>query len=431
MTRSLWLTLTISILLHTALAVSVPPRFEIDSAFYRAQAENLVRFGSSLDADGRPETRYTPGYPLFLAAFLAAGLGYTGAIAAQHLIWIALTAVVIWLVIRTSHSVVAAAAAGLITTLDLPGLQASISVLSETLAAATLTAAVCCTWASLRAVNASNAVRWAILAGLLAGATALVRPIAILLGVPLAIALFAGGDRQPPHDAKSASWGPRRWRVTAAAALLVVFSILPVSWIIRNARQTGMASLSSLAGINLLHYRAAGTLAIRDPGGIDANLLRRRDELEQRACRNLEAASQRPCASLSWAEKSNEYARVAWPVILGDPIASARQAARALGMIVFGGSANLIAEVTGVSEPAARMVSLAYTIPLALLALLGIPNWWRRDRAFASLILLVLVYMFGMALGAEAYSRFRVPVIALYATLCGGGVVSLRDRLTS
>ena len=27
--------------------------------------------------------------------------------------------------------------------------------------------------------------------------------------------------------------------------------------------------------------RAAGTLAIRDPGGIDANLLRRREELEQ------------------------------------------------------------------------------------------------------------------------------------------------------
>ena len=61
-------------------------------------------------------------------------------------------------------------------------------------------------------------------------------------------------------------------------------------------------------------------------------------------------------------------------------------------------------------------------MPLAVLAVLGIPYWWRRDRAFTWLVLLVVVYMFGMALGAEAYSRFRVPVITLYAILCGGGV---------
>ena len=70
--------------LHVALAILVEPRFEIDSAFYRTQAEALVAHGASLDAAGQPETRYTPGYPLFLAVFLAGGLGYTGAIAAQH-----------------------------------------------------------------------------------------------------------------------------------------------------------------------------------------------------------------------------------------------------------------------------------------------------------------------------------------------------------
>lgn len=41
----------------------------------------------------------------------------------------------------------------------------------------------------------------------------------------------------------------------------------------------------------------------------------------------------------------------------------------------------------------------------------------------------VIAYMFGMALGAEGYSRFRVPVIALYAILCGGGVAWLRDSV--
>jgi hypothetical protein len=309
----------------------------------------------------------------------------------------------------------AAAVAGLITTLDLPGLQSSISVLSETLAAATLTGSVLCAYRSMRAETLSSGLRWAMLAGALAGATALVRPIAVALGVPLAIAILIGANRQ--------------WRVRTAVALLAVFSILPIVWTVRNARLTGVAHLSSLAGINLLHFRAAGTLAIRDPGGIDVNLVRRREELELVACRNLEAAFQRPCASLSWAQKSREYSRVAWPIILGDPIASARQAARAMAMMVFGGSANLLSEVTGLSERVTRVLSVAYTVPLALLAVLGVPYWWRRDRALAALLFLVLLYMFGMALGAEAYSRFRVPVIALYAMLCGGGAQRILIRL--
>ncbi len=417
MIRRLWLPLSMAVVLHTTLALLVAPRFEVDSAFYRAQAENLVAHGASLDAAGQPETRYTPGYPLFLALFLGSGLGYTGAMAAQHLLWIAVTVAAMWLVMLTSRSVLAASVAGVITTIDLPGLQSSISVLSETLAAATLFVTVCCTFLSIRAGTASNAIRWAAAAGLLAGATSLVRPIAILLGVPLAVAIVIGADR--------------RWRLASAGVLLVVFSILPLWWTVRNVRQTGVATLSSLAGINLLHFRAAGTLAIRDPGGIDANLVRRRDELEQIACRTLEARWQRPCGELSWAERSVEYSNVAWPVILGDPIASARQGVRALGMILFGGSANLLAEVTGMREATARMVCLLYTVPMAWLAAIGIPYWWRRDRAVTSLVLLVLAYMFGMALGAEAYSRFRVPVIALYAILCGGGAAWLRQPVLS
>lgn len=412
MTRGVWMPLVIAVALHTALAIWVPPRFEIDSAIYRAQAENLVRVAASLDAEGRPETRTPPGYPLFLALFLAGGLGYTGAVAAQHAIWIALTAAVIWLALRTSQSTMVASVAAFITVLDLPGIQSSLSVLSDTLGAATLMAAVCATFLSMRASTASAALGWAVAAGVSAGATALVRPIAILLGGPLAIAILAGGDR--------------RWRIRAAAGVLAVFAVFPLAWTIRNARQTGVATLSSLAGINLLHYRAAGTLAIRDAGGIDANLMRRRQELEQVACGRLEAIHQRPCASLSWEERSSEYVRVAWPVILGDPAASARQAARALAMIVFGGAANLIAEVTGISESSARIMTMLYTVPLAMLALLGISYWWRRDRAFAWLLLLVVGYMFGLALGAEAYSRFRVPVIPLYAILCAGGVAWLR-----
>lgn len=428
MTKAYWLPVGVAAVLHLALALLVAPRFEIDSAFYTAQAQSLVDQGASLDASGQPESRYTPGYPLFLAAFLASGTGYAGAIVAQHILWIVIVAAVVSLVLRATGSTVVAIVAGLITALDLPGVQSSISILSETLAAATLLAAVCSTFAAMQSSRSSLALRWCVIAGALAGATALIRPIAIGVGVPLAIAIVIGADR--------------RWRIAAAATLLAVFSVLPILWTMRNARETGVATLSSLAGINLLHYRAAGTLAIRDQGGIDANLFRHREALEQRACIELQAKYGRPCSALSWAERSTKYSEIAWPIILGDPIASGRQAVRALGMMVLGGSANLLSEVTGISERAARLVCLAYTVPLAAFFIAGLPYWWRRHRAFTCLLLLVVAYMFGLALGAEAYSRFRVPVIALYAIVCAGGIAwlregglrqirSLRPRLTS
>jgi hypothetical protein len=407
----------IAIALHAALAALVPPRFEIDSALYTAQAQALVDRGAALDASGEPETRITPGYSMFLAAFIAGGLGYPGAIVAQHLLWVAIVAAAVWLVLEAGGGKGAAIVAGAVTALDLPGVQSSVSIVSETLAAATVIAAVCATALAIRAPHAGAAIRWSLLAGILGGATALVRPIAIALGIPLAAAIAIGADR--------------RWRWRAAAVLLAIFAVLPLFWTIRNALQTGVATLSSLGGINLLHYRAAGTLAVRDPGGIDANLSRRRDELEQRACRVLEAKYQRPCAALSWAQRSRTYADTAWPIVIGDPIATGRQAVHAGGMILLGGGAALLSELTGLSGRSARLACLAYTVPLALLAIAGIPYWWKRSRPFSWLVLLVVGYMLGMALGAEAYSRFRVPVIALYGILCGGGVAWVRERLTS
>lgn len=399
---------------HLALAIGVAPWFEFDSQFYRAQAESLAAGRGSLDTEGRPETRYPPGYPLFLAVFLVSGLGYTGAIAAQHCIWVSLVAAAVWLAWRASGSTVAASAAGVITTLDLPGVQSSMSVVSETLAALTIVAAACCAWLATQARSRSVALGWAVGAGALAGMTALVRPIAIALGLPLAGAVWIGADRL--------------WRLRAAVVLLAVFALPPMVWTVRNARVAGVATLSSLSGINLLLHRAAGTLAIRDPGGIDANLVRRRAELEAAACRQLEAAYGRPCADITWAERSGTYMRMAWPILVRDPLATALQAGRALAMIVFGGSADLIAKLARISESTARLVCLTYTVPLALLAVAGIPYWWSRARALAVVIVLVLAYMFGMALGAEAYSRFRTPVIALYGILAAGGVAAAIDR---
>ena len=46
----------------------------------------------------------------------------------------------------------------------------------------------------------------------------------------------------------------------------------------------------------------------------------------------------------------------------------------------------------------------------------------------AAVAVLVITYMIVMSLGAEAYSRFRVPVLPLYAMLAGGGAAAFVNR---
>ena len=48
--------------------------------------------------------------------------------------------------------------------------------------------------------------------------------------------------------------------------------VLPVGWGLRNLHHTGVFTISSIGGNNLLTYRAAGALAIEDDGDFDSDL---------------------------------------------------------------------------------------------------------------------------------------------------------------
>jgi hypothetical protein len=399
------------VLLQAVLFFTAQPETAHDSASYMAQAESLAATGAARNALGEPDTLRTPGYPLFLAAFLFSGLGYAGAVASQRILWLLVVAATTWLSWRLTRRPIVAVVAGLITAIDVPAMQATNSILTETLAAVFVCAAA---WQAYRSAS-DGVMSRAAMAGLLAGAAALIRPVAILFGVTLAIAIaFAS---------------PRGNRARLAATVVTISLAICGSWMARNYLQTGVVTFSSISSVNLLLYRAAGTLAIRDPGGVDANIGRRQAELEAAACAVAAARFGRDCASLPIARRATVYGELAWPIILGDPIATVMQAGRAFVMIMFGGGANMIADLTGMPESRARLLATGYTVPLAVLAAMGLVFWWRVDRLALSLLLLTIAYLVVMSLGVEAYSRFRVPFLPLYAMLAGGGAAALADRL--
>ncbi|MEO8678755.1 MAG: glycosyltransferase 87 family protein [Vicinamibacterales bacterium] len=406
--------LAVAVVLNLLLFVGSHEHTTVDSADYLAQAHALVSDGAANNAKGLPDTVRTPGYPLFLAVFFAAQLGIRAAVAVQHVIWIALTLATVLVCWRWSGHRVAAVAAGFVMAVDLPGVEAANLVLTETVSAALLLGVA---WqvATLAGAEDNKVIARSIAAGVLIGVTALVRPIAALLGVPIALAIFLIASR--------------RWRAVAATATLIASLVLPAIWTARNYRATGVATFSSISAINLLLFRAAGTLAIRDPGGLDANFPARRRQLEALACDDAVAEYGRPCAEISTTLLAARYSRLAIPIILHDPWAYTLVSARALVMIVLGGGATTLARAIQVSEGTARLLCLAYTVPLALSAIAGLGFWWRRNRGVFWLLSLPVFYMIVTALGPEAYSRFRVPVLPLYAMLSGGGVALAWERL--
>lgn len=401
----------IAILLQGLLFFSLEPEIAFDSASYMAQAESIASTGAARNSLGEPDTVRTPGYPLFLAAFLAAHLGYQGAIAAQHVLWIFIVASTTWLTFRLTSNTLAAIAAGIVTTIDLPALQATHAILTETWATLFVALAASQAYRTGRTGDTGNAV----MAGFLAGFAALIRPVAILLGVPLAIAVAVASAQQ--H------------RIRTAALIVTASLVVPAAWTTRNYLQTGVVTFSSISSINMLLYRAAGTLAIRDPGGVDANITRRQNELGAIACRAAEARFGRACESIPITERATLYTGLAMPILRADPLGVVMQAGRAFVMIMFGGGANMMSDVTGIPESTARIIALVYTVPLALLAIAGFRFWRRVDPVAAWLMLLTITYLVVMSLGVEAYSRFRVPFLPLYAMLAGGGAAMLFDRM--
>jgi hypothetical protein len=370
-----------------------------DSSTYLEPARNLLHGLGFTTGSGIIETMRTPGYPLMLAAF---GLRVVPVIVFQHLLNAALAIAIYLFVMRRIGSRFVAMTAAVLFSLDTPTLHYANKILTETLFTAVLFVVF---------VLVAYA-RKLPLAGVLTGVLVLIRPVAI---VYFAVAALC--------------FALRRVRVRTIAAYVVLALVLPVGWALRNLHHTGVFTISSIGGMNMLTYRAAGALAIEDDGDFDADLADEEKGLVGDADAEIQATLHIADAEdLPDAVRSKYYSQIAWRVLRQHPRAAAMLTLRGVLVNFFDSRWEAMEIISRFPTNIVQRGLDAFTAIVFTFAAIGAAALWRRDRDLALLVVATIVYYVLISAGGEAESRFRVPIVPQYMILGACGVEAVRRR---
>jgi hypothetical protein len=251
---------------------------------------------------------------------------------------------------------------------------------------------------------------WSAGAGLLLGASVLIRPIALYL----------------PLFLVPVGWIYRsRWATGLALSgvFLLTFALPVAGWIVRNYQLTGIPLLSTVQSINLLDYRAAGAVA-EDEGLSVAEARRRLGGI-------LEERTQ---VGMNPAEISRLETELSFETLAHHP----------MGMVVTGvkgvfrllaapGRAELL-RLLGADNPMrieTGLQALLVGVEILVLGVILPSAVWGcyallRSRKYFELIAVVTVitYFVMASAGLEASSRFRAPIMPYFALLAGCAAAS-------
>ena len=310
------------VVLAAALAVRLvllnpaPPIFlTTDSITYALPAVQLAH-GEGFDLS----LRRTPGYPLFVAVWLAAfGDDFRALLVVQHLLGLA-TAGLTWLLGRTLFGPLAGLLGGLAVALSGPQLVYEHYLMTEPLFTLLLVAGLLALAAAVRRASAGLLL----LTGLLFGLAALTRPIGQALPALVPLAVLLRGRWGGP-------WRPRLLLAARAGLIgLVGFGLVTLPWMVRNrvvgGELTGSAALGkTLFGRITRHddgFRfdlpPAGP-AERDPRRAEARALARQAAREDTSRGSLVHEQLRREFGYTEAQAYNVMRDVALEVILAQP----------------------------------------------------------------------------------------------------------------
>jgi hypothetical protein len=372
-----------------------------DSFTYMGPARSLMRGLGFTNANGLIETLRTPGYPLLLAAF---GLRIVPVIVLQHLLNVALAVAIYVFVMHRLGDRFVAIAAAILFAIDTPTLHYANKILTETF------------FTTLLFIVFALVVygRKLPLAGVLTGVLVLIRPVAILYFVVIALCLLL-----------------RRIPLRTIAIYVVLALVLPIGWGLRNLHHTGVFTISSIGGINVLTYRAAGALAIEDDGDFDADLADEMQGLQDSADDEIQRKLHIPDAEeLPDAVRSKYYSAIGWRVLRQHPRAAAMLTLRGVLVNVFDSRWEGLEIVSRFPTDIVRRSLDALTAALFVFAVIGAAALWKRDRDVAAMVIATVVYYLLISAGGEAEARFRVPVIPQYMIIAACGLKALNHKDT-
>jgi len=371
-----------------------------DSTTYLAPAENLIHGHGFTDDQGCPDTLRTPVYPLVLIPFLASGATIATVVFLQHLLNVALAVAIYWYTRRRLGSRFVAITAAILFALDTPSVHYANKVLTETLFAAGLF--VLFVLLAERRGSTGTAI--------LSGVLVLLRPVAIVFFIV------------------AAAFQPRR-----RLPLFLTLSIaLPLGWAIRNRIETGVFTVSSIAGINMLQHRAAGALAMIDAGDFKDDLAERQEELLGDANDVLaERYHVEDAMDLDPAIRGAYYSKVGMRIALQHPIGLGLLTGRGLLVNLFDSDWEAMEIVSPLDASLIRFAIEGWTHAFIVLAIIGVIVLGHRDKRFAILIAATVLYFVLMSAGGESEARFRVPVVPQLAIAAAFGIDAIRRAATA
>lgn len=430
------LSLTVKLALWSDTASSAPALFlGHDSPSYYQPAEALLQSGRlaiSPELSDIPLTLRTPGYPLYIATcYLLLG-EHSQTIILLQLLMSILTIALIFALGRKLWGRKTAVLAGLLLAFDVTTTAYSLLVLTETLFTLFITAMLLAGALFIQ----TKRIRWAVMTGLTLAGTILVRPVSYYLIVPLLIGALVWSLVLRWNRARLASM---------MVALVLPFATLVGGWQLRNYITTGHAYVSQIQGINMLFFRGASVVALRD--GIDLDQARTAvggDEfgiLRDRAILHPEQGL------------SIEWERQGLDIILSNPAEFLRVWLRGTTNIFVGPGDGDLARFLDTphqgdgplgdllrlspSEYLDRWVLARNPIPFLVFAFalgylvvvyVGVGRWfWRafqaREMVIEYLYLWgVFLYLVVVSAGPEAYYRFRVPLMPILVLFAAQGL---------
>jgi hypothetical protein len=371
-----------------------------DSYTYLAPARELMQGHGFVSEPEVPQTIRTPVYPLLLIPFLALTNSPVPMVVLQHLLNVLLAAAIYLLVVTRLGSRFTAISAALIFALDTPTIHYANKLLSETAFTALL----------LVVFVLALRLRHFAINGLLCGVLVLLRPVAIVWWAALALYFVL----------QRVSWR----RVTAFIGLALV---LPLLWAARNGARTGVYTVSSITGTNLLFYRAAGTIAVDEGDEFKTGLAKAQRELQEEADERIRDGEHvADPRSLDQAVQARYFTPLALETIRDNKLAFTQLTLRGLLVNLFDSDWEAMMVVCAADSSIVRLLVDFSEAAVILLAIVGFIALSRRDRPLALLLGLTVLYFIGISAGGESESRFRVPVVPQIAIAAGAGLEVIR-----